>query len=45
MCGIAGLALRPGQAPDSRVLEALTRALAHRGRQRLRHLVQHALRD
>ena len=31
MCGIAGLALRTGQAPDSRVLEALTRALAHRG--------------
>ena len=31
MCGIAGLALRPGQSPDSRVLDGLTRALAHRG--------------
>ena len=31
MCGIAGLALRPGHAPDPAVLEAMTRALAHRG--------------
>lgn len=31
MCGIAGLALKPGIVPDPRVLEALTAALAHRG--------------
>ncbi|UFN49836.1 asparagine synthase (glutamine-hydrolyzing) [Roseomonas sp. OT10] len=31
MCGIAGLALQAGQTPDPTVLEALTRALAHRG--------------
>ena len=31
MCGIAGLALRPGHVPDAGVLCALTRALAHRG--------------
>ena len=31
MCGIAGLALRPGASPPATVLEALTRALAHRG--------------
>ena len=31
MCGIAGLALRPGASPSATVLEALTRALAHRG--------------
>ena len=31
MCGIAGLALKPGATPDPTVLDALTRALAHRG--------------
>ncbi|MDN3565914.1 asparagine synthase (glutamine-hydrolyzing) [Paeniroseomonas aquatica] len=31
MCGLAGLALRPGQTPSATVLDALTRALAHRG--------------
>ncbi len=31
MCGLAGLALRQGMTPDSATLEALTRALAHRG--------------
>ncbi|WP_149537102.1 asparagine synthase (glutamine-hydrolyzing) [Siccirubricoccus phaeus] len=31
MCGLAGLALATGQAPAATVLEAMTRALAHRG--------------
>lgn len=31
MCGLAGLALRQGMVPDGATLEALTRALAHRG--------------
>lgn len=31
MCGIAGIALRQGQSPDATVLQAMTRALAHRG--------------
>ena len=31
MCGLAGLALRLGQAPSGATLDALTRALAHRG--------------
>ena len=31
MCGLAGLALRQGLTPDGATLEALTRALAHRG--------------
>ncbi|MBK1657244.1 asparagine synthase (glutamine-hydrolyzing) [Paracraurococcus ruber] len=31
MCGLAGLALRQGEKPDTAVLEALARALAHRG--------------
>ena len=31
MCGLAGLALRAGATPDPSVLEALSRALAHRG--------------
>jgi asparagine synthase (glutamine-hydrolysing) len=31
MCGIAGLALTAGATPSATVLEALTRALAHRG--------------
>ena len=31
MCGLAGLALRAGAIPDPTVLEALSRALAHRG--------------
>ena len=31
MCGIAGLLLKPGETPSAMVLEALTRALAHRG--------------
>jgi len=31
MCGIAGLALRPGTAPDLSVLERMTGALGHRG--------------
>ncbi len=31
MCGLAGLALRLGQAPSGATLDALSRALAHRG--------------
>jgi asparagine synthase (glutamine-hydrolysing) len=31
MCGLAGLALKPGHAPSAAVLDALARALAHRG--------------
>lgn len=31
MCGIAGLVLKPGETPPPGVLDALTRALAHRG--------------
>ncbi len=31
MCGLAGLALRPGSQPSAAVLEAMTTALAHRG--------------
>jgi asparagine synthase (glutamine-hydrolysing) len=31
MCGIAGLALRKGETPSGPVLDALARALAHRG--------------
>ncbi|MFC7541404.1 hypothetical protein ACFQU2_20735 [Siccirubricoccus deserti] len=31
MCGLAGLALQGGQTPQGAVLDALTRALAHRG--------------
>ncbi|WP_043360670.1 asparagine synthase (glutamine-hydrolyzing) [Belnapia sp. F-4-1] len=31
MCGLAGLALRLGQTPSGATLDALTRALAHRG--------------
>ncbi|MDO9708201.1 asparagine synthase (glutamine-hydrolyzing) [Paracraurococcus lichenis] len=31
MCGLAGLALRQGLEPDGATLDALTRALAHRG--------------
>ena len=31
MCGLAGLALRSGQTPSASILDALTRALAHRG--------------
>ncbi|RAI60987.1 asparagine synthase (glutamine-hydrolyzing) [Roseicella frigidaeris] len=31
MCGLAGLALRQGLTPDGATLDALTRALAHRG--------------
>jgi asparagine synthase (glutamine-hydrolysing) len=31
MCGIAGIILRQGQAPDAAVLQRLTGALAHRG--------------
>ncbi|WP_424811609.1 asparagine synthase (glutamine-hydrolyzing) [Roseococcus sp. YIM B11640] len=31
MCGLAGLALLPGVAPQASVLEAMTAALAHRG--------------
>jgi len=31
MCGIAGVVLRQGMTPSPTVLEALTRALAHRG--------------
>jgi asparagine synthase (glutamine-hydrolysing) len=31
MCGLAGLALRQGLTPDGATLEALTKALAHRG--------------
>lgn len=31
MCGLAGIALTHGQVPDGATLDALTRALAHRG--------------
>lgn len=31
MCGLAGLALHPGSAPQAAALEAMTAALAHRG--------------
>ena len=31
MCGIAGLVLKPGETPSATVLEAMTRALGHRG--------------
>ncbi len=31
MCGLAGIALTHGQVPDGAALDALTRALAHRG--------------
>ena len=31
MCGLAGLALRAGERPQASVLEAMARALAHRG--------------
>jgi asparagine synthase (glutamine-hydrolysing) len=31
MCGIAGLALRQGMTPDAAMLQAMARALAHRG--------------
>jgi asparagine synthase (glutamine-hydrolysing) len=31
MCGLAGMALRAGQAPAAATVDALTRALAHRG--------------
>lgn len=40
MCGIAGLALRPGARPDPAVLDAMTRALAHRGPDGHGHHVQ-----
>jgi len=40
MCGIAGLALKPGARPDPNVLDALTRALAHRGPDGHGHHVQ-----
>ena len=40
MCGIAGLALKPGMTPDRSVLDALTRALAHRGPDGHGHHVQ-----
>jgi asparagine synthase (glutamine-hydrolysing) len=40
MCGIAGLALKPGATPDPAVLDALTRALAHRGPDGHGHHVQ-----
>lgn len=40
MCGIAGLILKPGATPDPAVLEALTRALAHRGPDGRGHHVQ-----
>jgi asparagine synthase (glutamine-hydrolysing) len=40
MCGIAGLALKPGARPDPQVLDALTRALAHRGPDGHGHHVQ-----
>jgi asparagine synthase (glutamine-hydrolysing) len=40
MCGIAGLALKPGQSPSPTVLEAMTRALAHRGPDGAGHHVQ-----
>ncbi|WP_426956508.1 asparagine synthase (glutamine-hydrolyzing) [Muricoccus radiodurans] len=32
MCGIAGLVLKPGRTPDLTVLDRMTGALAHRGR-------------
>jgi asparagine synthase (glutamine-hydrolysing) len=31
MCGIAGIMMRDGRRPDPRILDALVRALAHRG--------------
>jgi len=31
MCGICGIAARPGQSPDRQVVEAMTRVLVHRG--------------
>ncbi|MBR0679847.1 asparagine synthase (glutamine-hydrolyzing) [Roseomonas eburnea] len=40
MCGIAGLALKPGERPPVEVLDALTRALAHRGPDGHGHHVQ-----
>ena len=40
MCGIAGLALKPGQSPSATVLEAMTKALAHRGPDGAGHHVQ-----
>ena len=40
MCGIAGLALKPGRTPDPAVLRALTAALAHRGPDGQGHHVQ-----
>jgi asparagine synthase (glutamine-hydrolysing) len=40
MCGIAGLVLKPGATPEPAVLEALTRALAHRGPDGHGHHVQ-----
>ena len=40
MCGIAGLALKPGARPDPAVLDAMTRALAHRGPDGHGHHVQ-----
>jgi len=40
MCGIAGLILKPGATPDPAVLEAMTRALAHRGPDGHGHHVQ-----
>lgn len=40
MCGIAGLALKPGARPDPTVLDALTRALSHRGPDGHGHHVQ-----
>ena len=40
MCGIAGLALKPGEVPPVTVLDALTRALAHRGPDGHGHHVQ-----
>jgi asparagine synthase (glutamine-hydrolysing) len=40
MCGIAGLALKPGETPSATVLEAMTKALAHRGPDGAGHHVQ-----
>lgn len=40
MCGIAGLALKPGHSPSPTVLEAMTKALAHRGPDGAGHHVQ-----
>ncbi len=40
MCGIAGLALKPGLTPNPAVLAALTAALAHRGPDGHGHHVQ-----